>query len=80
MVLVMIVSPLMSSALAGEISAQNITETEDASISIVEAQTTPLIADLAFIGGGDSTDAALAGVGVFFIILILCAAAAGSGS
>ena len=74
LVLVMIVSPLMSSAFAGEILSQNITQTEDASISTIEAQTVPSVAELAFVGGGTGGDALLAGVVVFFIVLIIATA------
>lgn len=80
LVMVLIVSPLMSSAFAGEISSQDITQTEDISISTAEAQTAPSVVELAFVGGGNGGDALLAGVVTFFIVLIVATAILSSGS
>lgn len=74
MIVVMIASPLMTSVFAGEISSQKITQTEDASISTVEIQTAPVLAELDFYGGSNGGDALLAGVGTFFIVLIIATA------
>ena len=73
MVVVMFLSPIVSSAYAGEIASQKVTNSEDAQLTAqsVEALSSPAMYEEA---GGDE---ALAAVGIFFIFLILCAAAAG---
>jgi len=73
LVFALLFTPVATSVYAGEIASQNVTSSENAVISNVEANTASVL-DIQC--GGDE---ALAAVGIFFIVLILCAAIAASG-
>lgn len=75
MAVVMFCSPLVTSVYAGEIVAKEITETEDAGISTVES--TPMLTTQC---GGNGGDALLAGIGTFFVVLIIMGIVLGAGA
>lgn len=68
---VMCLSPMVSTTLAGEITSQDVTDSEDASLSVTSFDT---LSALEVQCGGNGGDALLAGVGTFFIVLIIATA------
>lgn len=70
---VMFLSPVV--AQAGQIKTQTVTSGEDIDFSIAVAESPQALKVMC---GGNSGDAVLAGIGVFFIILILAASASSS--